>query len=265
VIPEFRAVMHMLFDFNGNFRFLGLIQLALTVWMLVDAYRRRADYFWFFIILLLQPFGAWIYFFAVKLSDFRGVQAWPLFQRRVSTEELRYRAEKVPTLANHLALAQRLLEQHNPKQALPHLEAALAREPEHSQVLFGLAQCAYEQGDPHGAVSYLERLVGHDRRWSDYAAMRLLITARAESGDGKGALGTARELARLAPTLQNHCILAECLLAEGLNDEAWNSLQQSLQTHRFAPGPSRRRNRSWARQARRLQKQIAARSKGSPA
>jgi hypothetical protein len=249
--------MHFLFDLGAEHPLLFWPQVGLTIWMAVDAYRRRAEFFWIWVIVLLQPIGAWIYFFAVKLGDFRGMRSWPSFQPRTSVEELRFRAEKVPTLANHLALAQRLIEQHDPEQALPHLEKAVALEPDHCQVLFGLAECAIQQKEAKKAVDYLERLVERDRRWSDYAAMRLLITSRCEGGDGAGALASARELVRLAPTLQHQCILAERLVAQGQNDEAWNSLQQSLETHRFAPGPSRRRNRAWARQARRLQKQIS--------
>jgi hypothetical protein len=251
--------MHLLFDLISNHPIFGALQLALTVWMLIDAQRRGADYFWFWIILLFFPIGPWLYFFAVKFGDFRGAGGWLAFQRRTSVQELRYRAEKVPTLANHLALAQRLIEEHDIEQALPHLQAALALEPDHSQVLFGLAQCAHEQGQPEAAIPYLERIVARDRRWSDYAAMRLLIKARTEAGNDAGALDTARDLVRLSPTLEHQCLLAERLIAKGLTDEAWQSLEQSLESHRYAPGPSRRRNRSWARQARRLQKQIASR------
>jgi hypothetical protein len=251
--------MHLVFDLISSHPLVGGLQVALTIWMLIDAQRRGADYFWFWIILLFFPIGPWLYFFAVKIGDFRGTGGWPAFQRRPSVDELHYRAEKVPTLANHLTLAQRLIEQHDIEQALPHLQAALAMEPDHCQVLFGLAQCADEQGQPQAAIPYLERIVERDRRWSDYAAMRSLIRARTQAGNDAGALEAARELVRLSPTLEHQCLLAEQLIAKGLTDEAWQSLEQSLESHRYAPGPSRRRNRPWARQARRLQKQIASR------
>jgi hypothetical protein len=242
----------------AEYPLLSLAQTALTIWMLVDAYRRHAEAFWFWIILLIQPFGAWAYFFVVKFGDFKGAHAWPVFQRPASLAELRYQAEKVPTLASHLALANRLIEKNLHEEAMPHLEAALAREPEHCQVLHGLAVCEVELGHPEKALPYLERIVVRDPRWSDYAAQRLLVRARTEVGDGAGALAAARELVRLAPTLHHQCLLAECLVAEGFHDEARTSLQQSLETHRYAPSLSRRRNRSWARQARRLQKRIPA-------
>ena len=87
--------------------------IVFTDWMLYDAYQRRADTIWFFVILFVFPVGPWIYFFAVKLGDFGGgLHFGNLFARRVSLDELRYQAEHVPTLTSHLALAERLIELH---------------------------------------------------------------------------------------------------------------------------------------------------------
>ena len=142
---------------------LSLVQMAFTIWMLVDAYRRPAEQFWYWVIFLFQPIGPWAYFFAVKLSDFTsgGNRGWqhpgggwslPFFNRRPSIEELRYQAEHVPTLANSLALAERLVERNEHAEALPHLESALKREPDHCGVLFLYAVCHAELGRPEKAV-----------------------------------------------------------------------------------------------------------------
>ena len=77
-------------------------------------------------------------------------------------------------------------------------------------------------------------------------------------GDGEAALGSCRDLAKLSPTLENHCRLAEQLLDMGQDEEARVLLDTSLRDYEFAPGPSRRRNRRWASEARRLLKEIAA-------
>src|SRR5262245_27532049 len=99
--------------------------------MLIDAYHRSVEAFWFWVILLFQPIGAWVYFFAVKFQGWRdrpGVSL-PFFQGGPSLKELRYRAQQSPTLANHLALAQRLIARREHAEAEPHLEAALKVEP----------------------------------------------------------------------------------------------------------------------------------------
>src|SRR5438552_4689299 len=133
---------------------LGVAQAALTIWMLVDANRRGVEPAWFWAILFFQPLGAWAYFFAYKVHDFRVRSPWlaDLFHRRPSLEELRHRANQSPTPANWLALAERLIEVKEDAEALPHLEAVLSREPEHCQSLYLLAVAHRRLGQPALAV-----------------------------------------------------------------------------------------------------------------
>jgi hypothetical protein len=236
---------------------LWLAQAAFTIWMLVDAYRRGADWFWYWIIF--TGIGAWAYFFAVKLGDFHGVREWSIFQRRPAVGELRYRVQQLPTLTNRLALGRRLVELHEYEEAVPLLEAVLAQEPELVEALHALAVCRAEQGHPEQAAPLLEKLIAKHSSWSNYAAWHMLIRVQAESGDGGKALATCRQLDRVAPTLQHHCLLAERLLEEGLHEEAGKLLERSLEEHRFAPGFIRRRNWRWAGRARQLQREAAAR------
>jgi hypothetical protein len=242
--------------------YLYLAQGAFMIWMLTDAYRRRAEQFWYWVIIFVPGLGAWAYFFAVKSGDFRRFhlnQNFFLFPSRPSLSELRYRSEQVPTLANHLALGERLIEKEEFEQAVPPLQAALKREPEHSRVLYCLALCHTRQGQPDLALPLLEKLLQGEPRWSNYIAWHLLIEARCDAGDSEGALANCRELVRLSPTLQHRCLLAEYLLHKGLHEEARSLLEQSLQDHYFTPRPIRWRNRRWASRARRLQKQVATR------
>jgi hypothetical protein len=243
-----------------------LLQGLLTVWLLVDCRNRGQDQMWFWVILWFQPLGAWAYFVAVKLPQLRGHSAGPglpglgtLFQRRASLDELRYKAEHIPTLANRLALAQRLIEKGQYEEAVPPLREALKTEPDHGQILYSLALCHVRAGRPLEGIPHLDRLLGRDPRWSNYAGWHLLAEARAAAGDPAGALEACRGLARLAPTLQHHCLLAEHLLAAGHTGEARGLLERSLRDHDFAPTPIRRRNRRWASRARKLQKTVVSR------
>lgn len=47
-----------------------LLSYAFSIWMLVDAYQRGAEHYWYLIIFF--PFGEWVYFFLVKVHDFDG-------------------------------------------------------------------------------------------------------------------------------------------------------------------------------------------------
>src|SRR5262245_46521798 len=122
-------MLHLL-DFN-EMSPLYLAQVAMTIWMFVDAHRRGVEYYWLWIILLFQPLGAWGYFFVYKIKDFSfsGGTGWlgNLFTRRTSLQELRYRVEQSPTVTAHLELGERLLEAHEYEEAEPHLKAVLAR------------------------------------------------------------------------------------------------------------------------------------------
>jgi hypothetical protein len=233
----------------------AIAQLAFMIWMLIDAHRRQAEPFWFWVILLVPFVGAWAYFFVVKVQDFVKQPGGSLFHRRVSLEELRYRVDQTPTLANHLALAERLMEQDKHDEALRHFDEAKKKEPEHNQVIYGRAACFCALGRPEEALPLLEDLVRRNPGWSDYTAWHLLIEAKLGTKDASGALASCRELARHSPTLHHRCLLAEQLLAGGLHEEARRLLDEALRDHAFAPRLVRRRNGRWVSVAKKLQKQ----------
>ncbi len=86
----------LLSDASWGTRILSLLQIALTIWMAVDAYHRHVEPFWYFVIVLFQPIGPWIYFFAIKLPtmSLRGFQSGgPGRRRKLSIDELSYRVE----------------------------------------------------------------------------------------------------------------------------------------------------------------------------
>jgi hypothetical protein len=241
---------------------LYLAQGAFTIWMAVDAFRRGTDSYWIWIIFLVPFLGAWAYFFVIKIHDFRALRESPwvqgLFQRKASLEELRHRAKQVPTLTNRLALAERLVELTEFTEAEPLLEAVLKQEPDLCPALYQLAVCEYEQGRPAPAVSLLEKLVGRDGPWSNYAGYHLLIRAHAAAGTKDKALARSRDVARLAPTLHHKCLLAEQLLENGTKVEAADVLLRALEEHRYAPRFVRRREARWESEARRLQRQATS-------
>jgi hypothetical protein len=233
---------------------LYLVQAALTIWMLIDANRRGVEGYWFWIILAVQPVGAWAYFFLFKVKDFRVGSGWlgNLLQRRPSLQELHHRAERTPTAANRLELGERLVEAGQYDEAVPHLQAMLAREPEHCRALFALAQAQRGLGQGEQAVPLLQRLIVHQPGWSDYTAWRLLVEVCQEAGQPDAALAHGRELIRVAPSLQHRCLLAECLLEAGQSVEARKVLEQGLDDYQYLTGASRGRDRRWVGKAKQL-------------
>jgi hypothetical protein len=245
-------------EFLFENQYFWTIQSIFTICMLLDAYRRRVDWFWFLVILVVQPIGAWVYFVVIMLGSMRnplrsrGGWSW---KRRPSIAELRHRTERAPTVVNHFTLAECLMSKRQFDDAVSHLQAAIALDPEYCPAQYALAVCHHERGEPAAAVQPLEKIIARDRKWSNYRAWRLLIEVRTVQSDKAGALAACRELAKMMPTFQYKCRLGGLLVANGECDEAAKLMEQALEDYRFEPFGVRLRDRRWAKEAHRLWQQ----------
>jgi hypothetical protein len=240
---------------------LEVLQVAFTVWMAVDAYRRGVDYFWLWIIIIFQPLGPWVYFFAIKLRDFRlpaGRPAVVAVKSRRSLKELRYHADRAPTVANRLALAECLMDKKQHGEAIPLLEAILKMEPGYCTALHDIALCHLACGEPSKAIGPLQVLLERDHRWSDYRAWRTLVDAQDALEQPDQALQSMRELTKRMPTLENTCLLAGRLIDLGQHRDAADVLDRGLTDYEYTRLGARLRNWRWARAARRLLKEAEA-------
>ncbi|MCS7046852.1 MAG: tetratricopeptide repeat protein [Gemmataceae bacterium] len=239
--------------------FLTGLHVVLAIWMLYDAYRRGVEPYWFWIIVLVPIIGPLAYALIVALPSkrlFRRGLDKPLWQRKLSLDELRYRVERMPTVINRVALAERLMDIGAHAEAIPHLEAALTLDETYCQALYDLAVCHLACRQAAQALAVLDRLMKRDDRWADYRAWHTLIEAQDALGQTEAALQTCRNLERRVPTWENKCRLAERLIDDGRHGEATQLLEQALEDHRFAPLKIRLRHWRWARRAQRLLREI---------
>jgi tetratricopeptide (TPR) repeat protein len=102
------------------------------------------------------------------------------------------------------------------------------------------------------AIAFLKKLLERDYRWSNYRAWNTLIDAHMACGERLEALNASRELAKMMPTLENKCHLAEHLIENNLHAEAVDILDRALEDHAYTPFGKRLKNWSWARLAQRL-------------
>jgi hypothetical protein len=236
---------------------LYLVQGGLTVWMLIDASRRDIHPYWFWIILAIQPIGAWAYFLVYKVKDFSSGAGWlgNLFTRRPSLEELRYRVEQAPTVARRLELAERLIETEEYEEAETHFKSVLQHEPEHGAALLALAECYRQTERPAEAEPLLLKLVAQRPNWRDYLAWHNLIDTYQAMGNHPEAVAQSRKLAQVVPTLENKCRLTRCLVEAGNVPEARQVIERALDDYRFSQNPSRKERR-WVGRARQLLKEL---------
>jgi hypothetical protein len=241
---------------------LSVLQLAFTIWMLADAYSRRVEYFWYWVIFIFQPIGPWVYLFVVKRPrfNFSSSRLRPSSTtrdlsptgRRLSLDELRFQVNRAPTVFNRFALAELLMDRGAYTEAIPLLEAVLAIDPNYCSVLHALAVCRLATNAAEEAVPPLEKLLNRDPRWENYRAWHTLIEAQMARGQTAAALTACQELANRMPTLENNCLFAKHLLASGRPSEAVKVLHAGLEDYNFSPWKSRWRNWRWAKEARQL-------------
>jgi len=136
---------------------LTLAYAALAIWMIVDAVRRKADFLWYVVILLL-PLGAVVYFFLVKL---RGTDTLPF-----SLGSLRPAADAAPDLKQ----AEAFEESERYDEALELFDAALTEHPADLRALHGAARCWLGKGQPRLAIDHLEKLLEVDRGFRNFSA-----------------------------------------------------------------------------------------------
>jgi hypothetical protein len=237
-----------------------LLQLFM-LWMLVDAVRRRADYYWFLVILL--PFGEWIYFFSVKIKDpeFDKLRAFFNPPRKKETlEALRCRVAESPSALNRLRLAQALHDNGEFEPACEHFAQVRRQMPDDREALYGWARCRAELGDVPGAIVALEELIEREPAYADYEPWAHLATQLRRAGQLELALNELGRLWKMAPRL-NHALLYAHFLAEaGQVERARALLAEALQSFRTSPRFAQQRQWQWASPARELLRSLKGRS-----
>lgn len=247
--------MGPVYSFLYDYPVVSVIMLVFAIGMTVDVYHRGVEPFWYWIIWVVPLAGPLVYFFIHPAPEWLNKMG-PIFQGGPSLDELRHRVRQSPTLANQLALGQALIGRKNYTEAAPILEEARKVEPDHGQVLYGLAVCQVKSGQAEQAIPYLERILQKDPRWGDDQAAVLLVEVYQELNNQELALARARDLVKQAPSLKHKCLLADILADNGGAAEATTMLEQALADHAYLPAPLRRRGRPWASQAKKILKSL---------
>lgn len=242
-------------------RLVGVVMLGLKAWMLYDAYRRRAERHWFWIILGV-PGGSVLYFIAVRAQDHDARQATEgvlaLFRRPPGLDELRADFEDSPSHQHRLRLAQGLFDAQHVSDARAHFRAMHAARADDPDVSFGLALCEIELGEHGAGIELLRGLIERKPAHNDFAAYPVLARALYATGEEGACMELLHGLARREPRLPHVVLLARYLRRQGDEAGAAVQLRDALRQHERAPRHVRKQYGHAARSARKLLSSLPA-------
>jgi hypothetical protein len=232
-------------------RLVPLLLLAFKIWMAIDAGRKRQPYYWFMIIFFV-PFGDVVYFFVVKLDDFRWRKFAAFFRTPPSIKELQYRFRDSPSIDNRLALGRGLAAAGRHVEAIVEFEGVCANRPDEPDALWGMGTSRTALGELEEASAALTRLVTVTPSYNDWEAWLTLARVQHDRGLREESTETLRALVRKCTRADHQLVLAEALIASDRLEEAASLLARIIEDQQHAPDYVRRQNRRAVARARRL-------------
>src|SRR6266852_1129220 len=228
-----------------------------SLWMFIDAVRRR-EWVWAFFIFVGFGFSALFYYFAVYRaapSATRGFELPGAFDRR-RIKELQAKIHHLDKAHHHYQLGDIYFQQGKLDKAEACYRASLERDPQDIDTRAHLGQCLLRGKKPAEARPLLEGVCKENPK-HDYGHS---LMALAET---LGALGeTDAAIAVWQRVTENHSYprarvqLAELFLAKNLPDQARAEVNEVVADAPHAPAFQRKRERVWVNRAKKLARQI---------
>jgi hypothetical protein len=236
----------------------SFIVIALNVWMLIDAARRRAEFWWFLVIIFL-PLGGLVYFFVVKLQDYdlSGFRrAFSGGAGPASITKLSYRAQETPSVTNKLALADALSGAERYGEAADVYREVLRTDRDNKQSLHGLSRSLIGAGKSPEACEHLQRLLELDNSFADYGAALDYAEALWQSGQREDAIELLQGLVGVSSRINHRVALAHYLGQAERRGPARDVLDQALRDYEHSPAFVKRRDQKWAERAAKMLREL---------
>lgn len=229
---------------------IAILAVAFTVWMAVEAFRREGVGVWLWVILILVPIGAVIYFF----SEFAGhLFARPVFETRQATAaDLRAAEADVAQAGNAstwTAYATALRGRRQLDKAIDAARKGLEHDKTHLEARYELGLALEEGGRHEEARAELEKVVAAEARFDSDRVLFVLARAQQGAGDDEAARVSLETLAARSGSPE---VLFECAVVQArLGDRAAASenLQRIITEAQEVPDYLERNVRPWVRRA----------------
>jgi hypothetical protein len=221
------------------------VTVAFSIWMLIDSIRRSAPGYWILIIIFV-PFGALVYFFGVKLRDYRHLFSRLVGQRSRSADELMARYEAQPSQTNQLALAAAFYDEARLEQAASLFADVLEKDAAEPVALWGLARVRRSQGDHSESARLYERLIEVDPKHGDFGAVLEYAETLWDAGQRARCLEILDDIAQESQRLNHRLAFAHYLVLADEKAKAKTVLRRALQEHETSPSWLKQKERQWA-------------------
>ncbi len=156
-----------------------------------------------------------------------------------------------------MELARALYDAGEYREALSELEKVLRTDNTDAGAQFGAGRCHLALGELETAAKCFREVISLQRSYQDYAAWLDLADVLHQTGCGKEAVETLRELHRMSPRMDHTLRLARLLHEYDQIEEAIEELQRALLDYEHAPKHVRRSTKADARTARQLLAQLS--------
>ena len=234
---------------------LGVATLGFSIWMAVDCWQRERDGYWIWIILVVQPLGAIVYFFTQYWTGSRLEHGlWQRLTAGGRIREVKARAHHLDTSAAFEELGDLYSGVRKWRDAEAAYRAALGRDAGnlHAQVRLGYALLALDRADEAWAV--LGPAYQKKPDFDDDKLIRQLGRCQAMRGNFVDAGNLYEYFLRKHSYTEVQVEYAQVLLQSGKTDAGRKALEQLIHDTEHAPKFARQRDRRWVREAKRLLK-----------
>ena len=228
-----------------------------TLWMLVDAIRRK-EWIWVLFIVVFPVFSAFWYFFMVYRSSpsiTRGFEL-PGAHDRKRIRQLEAQIHHLDKAHHYSQLGDIYFQQGKLDKADAAYRAALERDPQDIDTRAHFGQCLLRQGKPQEARPFLEGVVAENPKHDYGHSLMALAETQSALGEIDTAIGTWQRVTDSHSYPRARVQLAQLYLHKGQRDLARAELREVLDDDPHAPAFQRRRDRFWIKRARKLARQV---------
>jgi tetratricopeptide (TPR) repeat protein len=234
-----------------------LLLAVFTVWMLVDAVRRK-EWIWVLFLVVFPGFSAFWYFFLVYRdapSATRGFEL-PGAHDRKRIKELQAQIHHLDKPHHYSQLGDIYFQRGKLDQADACYRAALERDSQDIDTRAHFGQCLLRQNKPQEARPLLEGVVAENPKHDYGHSLMALAETLGALGEMDAAIATWQRVTDNHSYPRAKVQLAQLYATKGQTDLARAEIREVIDDDPHAPAFQRKRDRVWIKRAKKLARQL---------